>query len=107
MAASRFSSNGPDWKDVTRALLAIQESMQAVIVVSMCVAGSEQNPKLLLTATALSLKVGFQGPATSASASVSMPSTGAGDLCAALLSLGYELDKDWYRREQGIAPETA
>jgi len=38
-----------------------------------------------------------------ASANVSMPGSGAGDLDAACLSAVYELDKEMYRRATGIS----
>lgn len=37
-----------------------------------------------------------------ASASVTMPTTGYGDLCAACLSALYELDKEMYLRQIGV-----
>lgn len=104
MASSRDTSNGPDWKDVARAMLEFEGGEENILTVKIAASGTQNAPKLLL----LAAKTGPAGaplvPQLLGSASVHMPGSGAGDLCAALLSLLYELDKDEYRRTEGLQP---
>lgn len=102
MAVSRDTSNGPDWKDVTRALLHFEKELRASIKISLRAGGTEKSPILLMVASMLMENPVSGGPQLSASASVSMPGRGAGDIAAALHSLVYELDKDAYRQIEGI-----
>lgn len=107
MASSRDTSNGPDWKDVTRALLDFQRSWEHPITIRLVPSGTFKFPKLTMQACAWSEDPESPAATCLAYASVSMPGNGAGDLCAALLLLGYELDKDVYRREMGISEPLA
>lgn len=73
----------------------------------MGVAGSGRLVGLTLVAQLLVDEEGSLGPKVLGSASVTMPANGVGDIAMALLSLGYELDKDVYRREKGVSAKLA
>lgn len=103
MAQSRGSSNGPDWKDVARAMLSFEESLSCTIRFTVRAGGTWKAPQLFMVATAEGTAGAPLAAKPLGSASVSMPGVGAGDLCAALLSLGYELDKDAYRKNEGLS----
>lgn len=107
LASSRDTRNGPDWKDVARAFLDFQEQLGKGISVVLTVSGSQLSPQLHLIAVASDGDRVLGAVGRCYSASVSMPSTGVGDLNAALLCLGYELDREAYRRGQGMPPNTA
>jgi len=102
LPSSRFTLNTPDWKDATRALTAFAREWGGRIVVTMHPGGTQAHPILTIEAQ---LVMDFEegtAPNVLGSARVSMPGRGVGDLCAVLLSLGYELDKDLYRRSEAL-----
>jgi len=107
LASSRDTQNGPDWKDVARALLDFERTLDCSISVTVKAAGSFRTPLLLMQAAAWGHATDSQEAKLLASASVSMPGAGAGDIAAALLLLGYELDKEAYRRQEGMTSSTA
>lgn len=104
MASSRGTLNGPDWKDVVGAAQAFAQDWSGVVTLSLRPAGTLKNPILTIVAQlwADQRSVGVVRPL--ASASVSMPGSGVGDIHAAALSALYELDKEIYRREIGVSP---
>lgn len=107
MASSRSTQNGPDWKDAIVALLAVGKATGGRVVVRLSPAGTEGRPVLHLTAEVLAEDEDHMVLRTLASASSRMTGSYDGDLATALLSLGYELDRDAYRRSEGLGPKTA
>ena len=83
-------------------MLYLEKEFGGTIRVTMRVAGSQKEPLLLLLAALEGPQGANGGRRLLASASVSMPARGVGATDAALLSLMYELDKDVYRRTQGM-----
>jgi hypothetical protein len=104
LAPSRDTLNGPDWKDVTSAANHFARDWGAFVGVVMRPSGSDRHPVLTMVACVWGelRDVGVAPPLVSAS--VSMPGSGAGDMCAAALSALYELDKQMYRQTIGLPP---
>lgn len=105
MAQSRFSSNTPDWRDVVTFLLELEKISGGYVSIRMRPAGTQGRQKLHLTAELLADDPNQAVVRTLASASVSLPGNSFGGLEPALLLLGYELDKDYYRRSEGLTPQ--
>jgi len=104
LASSRSSLNRPDWRDVAVALLELEKLSGGYVVVRLRCGGTQGRPTMHLAAELLADDPNQQVVRTLASASVHSPGSFVGGLETALLSLGYELDRDWYRRIEGIAP---
>lgn len=102
MASSRVSLNTPDWKDAAVALLELERMAGGYVTVRIRVGGTQGRPTMHLTAELLADDPNQAVVRTLASAKISSPGAFVGGLETALLSLGYELDKDWYRRAEGI-----
>lgn len=107
MASSRDTSNGPDWRDVARAALEFSNLWQGVVTIHLRPYGTQNAPKMTVVASlwADQKSVGVAKPL--ASASVNLPGTGGGDFDAVALLALYELDREVFRREAKMPPETA
>jgi len=102
LASSRGTSNGPDWRDVVTFLLEIQRDNNCKVEVTLTPTGSPGRPGLDLFAQALAVDADQQVVRVLGSAKLHLPGSNFGGLSAALYSLGYELDKDLYRRNEGL-----
>lgn len=102
MASSRISLNTPDWMDVRTAIEALQETLEGRIVVTIQHTNAKSLRALSLTATLFKDAESALDQAVLASASAFIQGGGIGATDAALLSLLYDLDRDYYRREVGI-----
>jgi len=92
LAASRGSSNGPDWKDVALAMAAFQEQEDCRLTIRIGLTYSPEGvPDLILQATALQDTSGLE-VTTLASAHVTCLGTSRLGLEAALFRLLYALD---------------
>ena len=102
MASSRTSLNTPDWMDVATAIQALQYTLQGRIVIALQHTNAKSLNALSLTATLFRDDEKAMGPTVLASASAFVQGGGIGATDTALLSLLYDLDRDYYRRETGI-----
>lgn len=107
MASSRLWSNGPDWKDVVTFMLELEEISKGQVTVTLRPAGTPSQPSILMLASLWSTAGAPLAPSLLASASVSFPGNAFGGIEMALYSLMLELDKDYYRRIEGLTPKTA
>jgi len=107
LASSRGTQNGPDWKDVVVFLLELERDAQCKVEVTLTPTGTPGRPGLDLLAQALAVDTDQQVVRVLGSARLHMPGNSFGGLSAALYSLGHELDKDVYRRSEGLGPKTA
>jgi hypothetical protein len=97
----------PDWRDATVAFLELARLAHGRVIVTMVPGGTTGRPHLLLKAELVADDDNQMVVRTLASASVRLPGSNGGATDVALLSLGYELDKDWYRRTEGVREHTA
>lgn len=102
MASSRTSLNTPDWMDVATAIEALQYTLQGRIVVTVQHTNARSLKALSLTATLYKDDPDGLGPTVLASSSAFVQGGGIGATDTALLSLLYDLDRDYYRRETGV-----
>lgn len=89
------------------AFLELERLSGGYVAVRVRVSGSQGRPTMHLVAELLADDPNQAVVRTLACASVSSPGKFVGGLETALLSLGYELDKDWYRRSEGFHPGQA
>lgn len=107
MPVSRDTSNGPDWKDITRVAHELAELWGCRVEVKLRPLGSPRRPELLVMAEAWR-QDHVNGEVTRLGcSSVSMQSGRCGSLAAAAFVALYELDRDIYRQTEGVQPETA
>lgn len=97
-------TNGPDGRAALTVLLYVGALVGGRVEVMIHPTGTEGRPTAVLEARVWSTNEGQQAARLLASASARFPGHGSGDLATALLSLGYELDKDAYRRSEGLQP---
>lgn len=107
MASSRFSQNIPDWRDVSRAAMQFAQDWGGQVSIVLRPYGSQDKPQMTIVAQ-LFLPAGVSGGvAPWASASVAIAGGSVGAMSAAALSALYELDREVYRRSEGMGPKTA
>jgi hypothetical protein len=104
LAQSRGTSNGPDWKDVTRAAQDYARIWDGEIKVLLRPGGSWKQPTLTMVAELWRVEAESGAPRLSASASVLLGGGGHSDIEMAALSVLYSLDQEVYRRESGVSP---
>jgi hypothetical protein len=104
LASSRDTSNRPDWTDVVRCMLTMHTGADQRVVMTLHPLGSPDRPRMSLNAQLVQDNDQETAPQVLGSASVFLPGNNFGDIETALLSLGYELDRDIYRRIEGIQP---
>jgi len=104
LAQSRGTSNGPDWKDVTRAAQDYARIWDGEIKVLLRPGGSWKQPTLTMVAELWRIEGESGVPRLSASASVLLGGGGHSDIEMAALSVLYSLDQEVYRRESGVSP---
>jgi len=104
LASKQGTSNGPDWKDVTRAALEYMRDWNGVVTVSLRPYGTDKQPGMTVVAQLWADQKSVGAVAPLASASVSLSAYGASGTSAAALASLYELDKEVYRREMGVSP---
>jgi len=85
-------------------LLELQETTGARVEITMRPNGSPGRPALEIEAQALALDTNQRVVRVLGSARVRLPGNNFGGIEAALYSLGYELDKDVYRKSEGLQP---
>lgn len=107
MASSRDTRNGPDWKDVASAAQGFERATGWWIRIRADLRLRGSQPHIVWIAEATELIPPRGVAPRSASASVSMLTSGVGGTDAALLLLLYELDKDIYRQVTGLQPPEA
>lgn len=94
MAQSRRSSNGPDWKDVTQALVNFEEFWDCSITLSIRADGSPGAKFLMLEGKAEPRNSTVGVVLHSVCVSTSMRQLNAGSLSAAMLNLLHKLDRE-------------
>lgn len=107
MASSRISLNTPDGKDVASAALALGKDVDGVVVVTLRFGGTGGRPSVAAEANMLLQDIDQRVLRLLGSASARLTGSELMALPAALLSLLYELDRDIYRRSEGLGPKTA
>lgn len=107
MASSRISLNTPDGKDVASAALALGKDVEGVVVVTLRFGGTEGRPTVTAEANMLAQDIDQRVLRLLGSASARLTGNELMALPAALLSLLYDLDRDIYRRSEGLGIKTA
>jgi hypothetical protein len=107
LALRRDTSNGPDWKDVSRTMDALEEEWGKPVEILIYHSGTARQAELQLVARLMDLQSESGGVQHWASKRQSMRSGDAGDIPAALLSLLYGLDYEASARKEREATETA
>lgn len=107
LASSRDTSNGPDWRDVAQAFLYLEKLTGGKVSLRAELRPTSPQDSIVWIADLWLENLVNGGPKHLGSASVSMLTRGGGGTDAALLLLAYELDKDIYRRSEGLGPKTA
>lgn len=94
LASSRDTSNGPDWKDVTQALVNYERFWQCQITLSIHLDGSDGVRIMMLEARADPTNDTNSGLLHSVLVSASMRSLNAVTLSAAILNVLHKLDRE-------------
>ena len=94
MASSRGTSNGPDWKDVTQALVNYERFWGCQITLSIHLDGSNDVRVMMLEARADPTNNSNSGLLHSVLVSASMRSLNAVTLSAAILNVLHKLDRE-------------
>lgn len=107
MASSRGTSNGPDWKDVSYTLDALEEQWQKPVEILIYHSGTPRKPELQLVARLLDMSDPNVGVQHWVSHRRSLRGGDDGDMPAALLVLLYGLDYEATKKHGAEEPETA
>lgn len=94
MASSRGTSNGPDWKDVTQAIINYELLWQCRITLSIHVDGLPEEQFLMLEGVAVPMEEAGGAPLHSACVSSTMKQLNATSLSAAAIHLLHKLDRE-------------
>lgn len=94
MASSRGTSNGPDWKDVTQAIINYELLWQCKIILNTHVDGLPGEQFLMLEAIAIPVEKVSGVPLHLVSVSSTMKQLNAASLSAATLHLLHKLDRE-------------
>lgn len=97
-----MTGSGPLASDALTALLNVAATVGGKVEVRILPTGTEGRPGASLEARIVAMDADHLVVRVLASASARFPGTHGGDLPAALLSLSYELDRDAYRRSEGL-----
>jgi hypothetical protein len=92
LASSKGTSNGPDWQDVTQAILNYELWQGSQIKILIEARPGKKTGDLIVTAEAMGVAPSYQGQLPSASVSVSCRSAGYLELSATILKALYDLD---------------
>lgn len=94
LASSRGTSNGPDWKDVTQALVGYEHFWQSKIILSIQLSGESGVKVLMLEGKVTPREEGESARFKSVYLSVLMRGLNATTLSAAFLNLLHRLDRE-------------
>jgi hypothetical protein len=92
LASSNGTSNGPDWQDVSQAILNYEHWQGSQIKVTIEARPGKKLADLVVTAEAMGTAPEYMGALPSASASVSCRVCGFRELSATILKALYDLD---------------
>lgn len=107
MASKQGTSNGPDWRDVWAFMEELERELGGLVTVTVQRSNVLGSQSIYLAAKWEAHEPVAVGVPLWASVSATFPGNGVRGFEAALLSLVYDLDKELYRRIEGMPPETA
>lgn len=90
----KFTSSGPDWRDVHAILIALGELHQVDVSLTMLPDGASAYGSLQIIATAWRKHASVGGARRSVSRKHPFPSSNHADIWSACMKLLYELDRD-------------
>jgi hypothetical protein len=107
LASSRGTSNGPDWRDVSYTLDALEEQWGRTVEILIYHSGTPRKPELQLVARLLDMSDPNTGVRHWVSHRRSLRGGDDGDMPAVLLVLLYGLDYVATKKAEAELPETA